>query len=446
MKKATLLILLLLVLPLASAFTFVQDRGSATLYPGDSTKFWILLKSDHAEKVMLTPSSGMNQWYTMNEYIVNLNNSEKNVSFYITVPKDATDANYLFRLSLNNGTDTQKALWIIKVTHGQVNRLSLKGFYFPELLEPGKTYQYRFDIQNSGNTILYNVRVELGDEKGQLLDRQYLIKELKPGQLYRVSENLTINKTASPRSFTVKLSASWNGKQMLSDERHTSIKKVEKLSSKKWGNILFIGFERREKITNLGNAEVKVELTRNMSGLSALFPVTNGRIEHGKFVWSADLKPGESIEISYGWNIFWFLVVSAVVFALLVFLMKKMAMPSLRKEVHPGKELKVFITVKNRSMSELKDVVVRDYVLPLFSPSPGKHGPKPRIKKGKKRFVISWRIPKLLPGEERILSYSLKPVLVAKGKIEFGKAELAARRDTVVVRAKSNNVQAEVSE
>ncbi len=127
------------------------------------------------------------------------------------------------------------------------------------------------------------------------------------------------------------------------------------------------------------------------------------------------LAPGKEVVIVYQFNLWkvWFVLIligAAVVVAFrYVF---KIGVVKRVGHVGPltkGKEIFVHLEVKNRSIGEVKDVVVRDSVPSIGDVVERFYTLKPVVKKTNTGTALIWRLDSLKAGEERVLSYSFKP-------------------------------------
>ena len=443
MKKLLSAVVLAVVMSgIAFAFDVSQSKTSLKGFPGDRLVAGFTLSSDHDEIVRLYPTT-LTGWYMLSDYIVQLSNSSKQYSLIINIPKDTRSASYLLRIVADNGTESRKMDWIIGVDDGTYRKLSFSKLSAPETAEPGSEFRLGAKLENLGNVDMYNVKISLYDIGKKLIDKYY-VADLKAGASWSAEENVSVPWNATPGKYTILAEATWNGRKAAERSVNVNVPEKRSLDKSSRFSVLPFGIEKITHYRNLGNVPENVSETRGAGLLGRLAITTNGRFEGSKVVWNASLKPGEEAEFRYGIN-FLPLMLIALAIAVAVFAAYTfMFSPSVKKTVmKKGKGVQVIIEVKNRSMVELKSVVVRDRLIPIFKPS-ALEKPKPRIKKGKKFTALTWVIPKLLPGEERIFRYEAEFVLGVKGKLKLPPAEMHAKVGDRKVYATTGNVSAEL--
>ena len=137
-----------------------------------------------------------------------------------------------------------------------------------------------------------------------------------------------------------------------------------------------------------------------------------------KYVWEFALLPNQKYIISYSYNYSLLLILClAIVFFVVLSSM------SFRKEVkvkkflakrinklEEGKEISVCIELVNKTKQDLSDVLIEDYVQPIFKLNKEFSGVRPNkiIKIGTKEKLV-WRVLRLEPRETRIFSYKITP-------------------------------------
>ena len=149
----------------------------------------------------------------------------------------------------------------------------------------------------------------------------------------------------------------------------------------------------------------------------------NGNIEYS---WKVPaLKPGESYEIIYETRVWWLWVLGGIILAGIFFGLKYFYSLTLIKEYRPksslapGKDISVFLGIRNKTRREMKNLVVKDYIPPVVTLVKKFPTLKPQIKKAGDRIELTWKIPILKPGEEVILSYKIRPIVEIMGTLKL---------------------------
>jgi hypothetical protein len=152
---------------------------------------------------------------------------------------------------------------------------------------------------------------------------------------------------------------------------------------------------------------------------------------NGEKQWFFSLTPGEdyniTITIDYRPLIIAIIVI-ILIGAIAYFLFTKRV--SIKKEVFKTKygvdglsEFKVLIHIKNNTNKQIKEVTLIDRLPKVIKPSTSFGTLHPTgIEKGEKGTRMMWKIPKLLNGEERIISYYVHPKMNIIGNLDLPKA------------------------
>ncbi len=147
-----------------------------------------------------------------------------------------------------------------------------------------------------------------------------------------------------------------------------------------------------------------------------------------KLVWQCELAPNESCTIRY--EVRYWICLLVIVFAIILMfvIIREVQKPGIKKRVIKGAEHTVHIEIKNNSRKMLDDVQVSDLVPAAFVVVEKYGTVRPSmVKKRTAGTDIVWRIGKISPGEERIFSYKIRPILDVVGKIEMPRAKIFAK-------------------
>jgi hypothetical protein len=181
--------------------------------------------------------------------------------------------------------------------------------------------------------------------------------------------------------------------------------------------------------TNEGNEPVAYTYTRPKLGFMSFDSKPSAVKQKGvsMYVWTIPLEPNESAQLIVGVN---YLPVVGVITVLLFILVGYFLLRSpltLKKSVvvintREGgiSELRVLIDVKNRSSRPITNTIIFDKVRSLASVLP-KHevgSVKPsKIVKSKNGTLLTWQIPDIDAGEERIIVYKIRSELSILGGV-----------------------------
>lgn len=166
------------------------------------------------------------------------------------------------------------------------------------------------------------------------------------------------------------------------------------------------------------------------------FPEEEPKIEEIKenrvvYYWLVPpLQPGSSYTISYQISTWNAVLIAIVVIVIIVYIFASIFNITLVKThlikgpVTKEREITVMLEVKNRSRHEIKDVIIRDFVPSIATVIEKFDTLRPSLRKVTNGTELVWKIPSLAPGDERVLTYKIKPIVEIVGKLKLPKAYL----------------------
>jgi hypothetical protein len=190
----------------------------------------------------------------------------------------------------------------------------------------------------------------------------------------------------------------------------------------------FLATTYEASVTNVGNTLADDAFTAEMPSWQRVFLVSKespdlatgaiaGTVDAS---WGYTLVPGESALIVYQIS---YIPLLAMILAFLVLLYAgswafKEELSLTKETVSLNNALKVNLSVKNTSRKPVHNVIIEDNVPTPMKLVPGFEVHKPiAVKKGNGVVKILWRFDTLWPGEEKILSYSMKTALGVVGTV-----------------------------
>ncbi|RLI99166.1 MAG: hypothetical protein DRP06_04120 [Candidatus Aenigmatarchaeota archaeon] len=137
-----------------------------------------------------------------------------------------------------------------------------------------------------------------------------------------------------------------------------------------------------------------------------------------KYIWEFVLLPNQKYIISYSYNYSLFLILCLAIIFFIVLLslslrrevkVKKFLVNRINK-LDEGKEVGVCIEVINKTKHELNNVLIEDYIQPIFKLNKEFAGVRPDkiIKIGAKDKLV-WKVSRFEPRETRVFSYKITP-------------------------------------
>ncbi|MEM5772665.1 MAG: hypothetical protein QXL86_00330 [Candidatus Aenigmatarchaeota archaeon] len=142
------------------------------------------------------------------------------------------------------------------------------------------------------------------------------------------------------------------------------------------------------------------------------------------------LVPGSSYTITYEISTWNAVLIAVVLIIIIVYSFANIFNISLEKKhkfvgpITKDKEITIMLEVKNRTRNEIRDVVVRDFVPGIATVVEKFDTLRPTLRKIANGTEIVWKIPSLAPGDERVLTYRIKPIVDVIGTLKLPKAYL----------------------
>jgi hypothetical protein len=154
--------------------------------------------------------------------------------------------------------------------------------------------------------------------------------------------------------------------------------------------------------------------------------VVNGRAVYKWLVPS--LRPGEEVTVVYSFNLWIVWLVGAVIIGATVvgyqylYTLRLTKIPRYRGPITYEREIPIILDVINRTPRELTNVVIEDFVPPIARVVKAFDTVPPKLKETRRGTEIRWEVGTLKPGEERIMTYKIKPVVEIIGTLRLPKA------------------------
>ncbi|MBI2546985.1 MAG: hypothetical protein HYW23_00890 [Candidatus Aenigmarchaeota archaeon] len=149
------------------------------------------------------------------------------------------------------------------------------------------------------------------------------------------------------------------------------------------------------------------------------------------YTWSVpSLIPGGEYTISYKITIWRIWIVIGLVSGIGYGAYRWLSKPRISKiakhqgELTKGTEVVVLIELKNRALHEIKDVEVVDIIPQIARVVDRFDTLRPRAKKVVGGIELRWNFDSMKPGEERVITYRIKPVVDVIGTLNLPEAQM----------------------
>lgn len=189
------------------------------------------------------------------------------------------------------------------------------------------------------------------------------------------------------------------------------------------------------KIKNVGNLKSELEYLRAKFP-SFIKPIVSTVRKPDKirsidgetvYEWKVrDLNPGEIQSVNYRLNYWVVIAIIGLIVLISAFAYMELKVATLTKRARKvDSEHSVHIIVENNTGGKIENAKVKDFVPGIAKLIEKFDSAKPNsIKKKEEGTEIVWELGSLDPGEERVLTYRIKPVVQVEGSIRLPKAEM----------------------
>ncbi len=391
-------------------------------------------------QVVADPYAGLGSSYFKYIFIepnyIELNAHESAVVNITIKLKDIVDPGQIYQsfITVKSITDTslseQYPLEIYMIKPEDFARVVLS---LPETVVPGSEMKISISIKNNLNRALSNVQLYLTSE---------LFEEKRDIQLFALQEQTEefayqTTQLTKPDEYPVNFRIYYKGEMVQAISDSFSILTTSDVQEQKEEIKGILVSTIKVTRTNRGNVAVTDAYAIGLSGFARMFtefePEPLLIDSAGNPVWKFTLNPEASYVImaKTDYRPVFVVVILVILFAgFMVFWFTRGL--SIRKKVFRIKqtpegisEIKVLLHLKNLSRSPVTELMVIDTLPGIMHPSPKFGTLKPdEVHEGAHGIRMIWKIPELVKGEERILSYTVETRFKFTGEMPLGPAQL----------------------
>lgn len=307
--------------------------------------------------------------------------------------------------------------------------------------QPGDTINVSSVVANKGgdSTDQFTMQTVISSN-GQPLKRFETPITYLPQKSTNTFSNLyTLDQFAAPGAYDAQLVLKDATGQTLSIKSTTfKVGEVDRASQQESSSVGVLESSTTVTSKNEGNSPSDIVVTATIPSMAKeIFDSDvkpDSMVDDGsstKVTWTFQkVAPGSTVSVVYKfvlWKVWGsimiviFVVYMAFKFVFTVRIIKRSAF------VGPlGKESEVPVTIEivNRSIHEVKDVVVKDFVPPIAKVVPRFDTVKPALRETVGGTELVWKFDSLRAGEERIMSYRIKPKMDILGSLKLNPANM----------------------
>lgn len=429
---------------LAASITIPQKTVNVPI--GSNVHFDVEISSNK-EDVLNINILDNKPWISLSDTRISINEAESGiVTLSFSPPTDTPVGLYKIRFiaeSLKTGDKESRDIYISVVKEGIIE---IEKIFVTGDMEPagrlGISVQSRSFMTITAQDIDLSVIVRSPEEA--IFSFIDIIERIDPDKTTISEKYFYLPDFAEPGIYTVDAELKHDGKVSRMEQNFVVAEKpVIKTETEEF---LVLGTGKVIAVTNVGNKKSgSVLINENISDIEKIFFSGDPDSISGNVItWEVlGLQPGESKSITYKIDY----VPVAIAIVILMFLtwyfvfsirtlnIRKRILQ--KKMINEGSEFTVGVELKNRTGSDIKDVIIRDFIPSAFKViyTPG---PKPTKRETSMGTELKWKIENLTKGEERILTYRIMPVFGVYGQVKLSGATMRFRKKGIMSEVSSN--------
>ena len=467
MKRGIIIVLFILLILAGTVsaeegISFTEINSTTILQPGELGMYTLLMKNDGSKELQVQikaepyvglPSNDFDYAFVEPSYVVLQGHEEQEVTVTLKLKEDVVRQKryktYITASAINDESiSTSFELQVFAMPPQSPVAITLAS---DERVGPGGDLTINLHLENEVNKDLNNLDIYVSSEIFE--DKQTI--ELFQDQEKDLEFIFTIPKSSAPQSYSYNVRL--YSEEELAASAEGSFIVDENLNSSHFSNVEkgFLYEIETVTITNNGNSEISDFYDREPSMFQSWFSSYSIEPsyddEFGRPTWTYTLAPeGQFILVStldYRPLLIGIIVLILLGFIAYYLFIKKV---SVHKETFKLKystdgvsEFKVLLHLKNNTNKAIKDITIIDVLPKLIQPKTNFGTLHPRgIERGEKGIRILWKIPELVSGEERIISYEVEAQFRVIGDISLPNATVKYKtKNNRVVHIHSNRAQ-----
>jgi hypothetical protein len=456
MKKFAPLAVLAISFLLLSSLSLAQDlkvtisNNNIVAYSNETqaVEINIFNNQDFADKFSITvfpTQSPDGITVILGDYVLTVpSRSNATTKLYINVPECPEEVNRIFTINVKSITDDtlieSKSISLNPIRKYQVclSDLTLDKY----LINPGDAITIRTSITNPTSTpsMPLNLRTNILRNKDVIESFDERIESVLSKSTQKVERVYSFNKYIAYGFYTIEVVLKDSFNRVISskktDLRVVAAENVTFEKTSKWG---LMGQTIVIKVKNEGNnvsREILVTEAVPLFLKPFFFPKIEPKSETVKenrivYTWVVDsLQAGEEKTIIYEINLTsaWVIV---LILAILVFFAFKyvftLSLIKKHKYIRPltkEREISIFLEARNRTRHLIKDLYIRDFVPSIATVVEKFDTLRPVMRKTAGGTELVWKLNFLRPGEERVITYRIKPVIEIAGTLKLPNAHM----------------------
>lgn len=409
------------------------------IYAGRTNELQIPIKNEGKTRDIFYFSVWPSQWISLEKSWVSLDSEESgNISLIITPPIDVEEGTRIFTVtarSLSTKVSDSKDVYLnvkrkvdIFISEIKLNK---------QILRPDETLTIQPVITNIDKTQSYEIYLTTKILKDNLLIKKFdETISMEPSSIKTLTQLLPVKITHAHGDYDIVVTIRDSLNEFLDEEKSSfKIERVYDVVEQKTVEYGLFYSMVRVDVTNRGNVfqsnfsvEESIPIILGYFFYPEVEPVSEIRKDNRiVYTWRIEsLDPDETRTIGYQLRFFNIILGTIIVTILVIVSFYLFLKPTLVKkyaELFVGeKENIVSLYIKNRGRKAIKNIVIKDFVPALARVVRKFDTLVPEINRKDIGTELTWKIDKLKPREERILTYRIKPIIEVLGELKLPKA------------------------
>lgn len=378
-------------------------------------------------------------WMSLSENLVRLNAGEKKEVVLTVSPfQDTVTGLYKVTVIAESLTTKQKSRRdvFISVYKGEVvdiEKIVVAGDPKPTGDISITIFVKNYKTVPSGEVI---VDADVSGPTRKVFEFTEIVENINPDQRVSRARNFTIPKYAEAGTYKASATLLVGNESLSVVQTFTVASKPVIVITEEKTPLLF-GFRKRITVTNNGNeAAPVVTVAEPVSAVEAVFFSGDAPTStQGGYAWLLkDVAPGQVIAVDYKVDyapLFAFLAALIIAGWVIFYKLRTVRIKKYiiqKKELEEGEEFTVGIEVRNASGRKMDEIVVKDFVPPVFELRSAQ-APEPSRKKTAAGAELTWKLMDVHNREERLVSYRIVPLFGVHGQIRLPRASAGFRQN-----------------
>ncbi len=448
----------------AEGFTVSIDSEDTSVVPaeGDTARFLINVTNTGNEERSFnigynTGTASDPGWYYLDRSGVRLEPGESTMStLYVTPGQKAVAGNRgpeIFVYPLNDANNRVSKFATFTIL--RESDIIITGFSSPQAsYDPGESLDVSVTVKNVIRSEIpsnqYQLRLQIDDEE-----------ETVPVPVMESGESRTVSASLDLEGYRAGIYDLDMSVQEIGGDIHSTktakIEVNEQIRLERWseeGDGGFLGSSRTAGIRNNGNVVAEdVNVTAEAPWYVSPFisfsvePDVIQRTDgNDVFTWTVErLAPGSEATFSYSTSYWSLILVLAIILVAAVFIYRQFNRVAIVKSVKRADgRYSVHLRVKNNTGRPVKEVEIDDFVPGIAKLVEEYDSRKPsKVQNTDEGTKVLWDIGLMEDGEERIITYKIKPKIQVEGHVSLPSANVQYKRKGKLYSENSHSVSAE---